>query len=120
MIQWILDLFSDRTFGAARSSRWSSVRKAHLALHPKCAVCGKKGTLLSPSEVHHVESFASKPELELLESNLLTGCREHHLWFYHLGSWQSLNKDVREDVKIWSEKIKNRPMWNGKEWIYPE
>ena len=119
MMDWLLSLFGNRTFGASRSPRWSEVRKTHIALHPLCAVCGKKGTFIKANEVHHVESFASKPELELLGSNLRTLCRLHHQWIGHLGSFQSINESLDKDIAIWSEKIKNRPKWNGQKWVYP-
>ena len=105
--------------GATRSPSWSSVRKTYITQNPLCAVCGKNGTLLKANEVHHKQSYATRPDLELLESNLITGCREHHQWFFHFGSWQSINENIEEDVKVWSEKIKNRPGWDGVKWIYP-
>jgi len=101
-----------------RSSKWSTVRREFLASNPTCAVCGKKGTLLSPNEVHHLQSFATHPELELEISNLRTVCREHHQWFCHLGNWASINEEAEIDLKVWEGKVKNRPKWDGKEWIY--
>mgnify|MGYP001574838325 FL=1 len=101
--------FADREFGAVRSSKWSEVRRAFITKFPLCAVCGKKGTLLSPNECHHQNPFHIHPELELLESNLITLCRVHHLWWGHLGNFKSFNKDVREDARIMNDKILHRP-----------
>lgn len=97
--------------GSKRSSRWPTVRKAHLAEHPECAVCG--GT--KKCEVHHVHPFHLKPELELDPTNLITLCESKsngitcHLTVGHLGSYKSFNKDVKEDAATWAKKFKNRP-----------
>lgn len=109
MMDWIYSWFEDRTFGAARSPKWSAVRKSYLALHPKCAVCGKKSTLISPNEAHHCKPFHLDASLELDPKNLITLCRVHHQWWGHLGSWKSFNATVREDAAEWNTKITNRP-----------
>lgn len=109
MIEWIVNLFSDRTFGSARSPRWSAVRKSFLALHPKCAVCGTKGSFLKPNEVHHKIPVNFNAALELVESNFITLCKVHHLWIGHLGSFRSYNNSVEADADYWREKIANRP-----------
>ena len=84
-----------RAFGVARSSKWSAVRAAHLEAHPRCAACGRYTHL----EVHHIEPFHVKPELELEPSNLLTLCdyptASCHLHLGHLGSWAAWNPQVR-------------------------
>jgi hypothetical protein len=89
-----------------RSPKWSKVRKAYLKKHSKCKVCGGKKKL----EVHHIKDFSTHPELELKFSNLLTLCRKRrcHLLFGHLNNWKSINPDVKEDVKVWRNKIKKR------------
>ena len=109
MIEWIIDLFTDRNFGAIRSGKWSSVRKSFIALHPTCAVCGTSGSFLKPNEVHHRQPFHLKPSLECDEKNLITLCRVHHLWVGHLGSFKSYNKEVAKDAKLWLKKIISRP-----------
>ncbi|KKR14757.1 MAG: hypothetical protein UT43_C0017G0028 [Parcubacteria group bacterium GW2011_GWC1_39_29] len=53
-------------FGARRSSKWPAVRKAFLAGHPNCEVCGGKGTFLKPNELHHCQPYHLRPDLELL------------------------------------------------------
>ena len=110
MIEWILNLFrEDRTFGAIRSSKWSGVRNAFIKEHPLCEVCGRRGTLLRPNEVHHVIPFHKDPSKETDWDNLMTGCREHHLLVYHLMSWKSWNESARSDASLWRNKIINRP-----------
>ena len=109
MIDWLLDLFQDRTFGAARSPKWSQVRAQHLALYPKCAVCGTKGSFLKPNEAHHCTPFHKKPALELEPKNLITLCRRDHLLFGHLCNFKSYNKSIRKDAASFYKKITNRP-----------
>lgn len=107
MINFILDLFEDRTFGATRSSTWSIFRKQHIK--KECEFCGTKGTLLSPLELHHVLPFHEFPHLEEDPENVVTGCRNCHLKFYHLRSFKSYDKDIKKVIADMKEKIKNRP-----------
>ena len=95
--------------GVPRSSRWASVRRAHLSMFPTCAVCGTKGSLLKPNEVHHIILYSQDKTKELLPSNLLTVCRDHHFFVAHLMSWSSWNKNVRQDAQYWHAKIISRP-----------
>ena len=91
---------------AVRSSKWSKVRKQHLAKQPKCAACGKTTKL----EVHHIKPVHKYPELELDPDNLITLCADPcHIIFGHLKYWKSWNVDVVEDCKIFYSKILNRP-----------
>ena len=108
MINWILNLFENKTFGAQRSPKWSEVRRGYIALYPNCAVCDKKGTILSSNEAHHCVPFHLQPEMELNPKNLITLCREHHLFFGHLGNFKSINENVELDCALWFLKIKNR------------
>lgn len=110
MIEWLYSLFENRTFGAARSTKWPQVQKDFLSKNPLCAVCKKKGKLLNPLNVHHQHPFHVHPELELNEANLITLCRIHHLWWGHLGNWASWNDSVEMDARIWADKIKSRPV----------
>lgn len=96
---------SARTFGAERSSKWSTVRKNHLKYNPTCAVCNTTNDI----DVHHCIPFHKKPELELEESNLITLCTPHHYLVGHLMNWKSFNAEVRMDAQMWNSKIKNRP-----------
>lgn len=109
MINWIFNLFDNRTLGGKRSSGWSATQKAFIAINNVCAATGKKGTLLDPLQVHHVKPFHLNPELELDPNNLITLRRSIHLWLAHLGSWSSYNLNIREDAAILRQKIANRP-----------
>jgi 5-methylcytosine-specific restriction endonuclease McrA len=106
MINFILNLF--QRFGG-RNPKWREVRKIHLSIHNCCEVCGKKGSILNPLEVHHIVPVNMDKRLELDTNNLITLCREHHLLFGHLNSWKSYNQEVKEDSKLWKNKIKSRP-----------
>src|SRR3989338_1482505 len=116
--QWLQNLryrtlnklgFADRTFGALRSPKWNEVRKIYLKSHPACEVCGKKGKLLSPNQIHHKKVFHLHPELELDLNNLICLCSDHHLFFGHLMNFKSWNESVEEDARLWKERIENRP-----------
>ena len=90
-----------------RSPKWAAVRKDFLKQNPVCALCGGTATL----EVHHKKPFHLHPELELEPSNLITLCESKkngvtcHLFFGHLGDYQSFNKNVDKDVKTWNKKL---------------
>lgn len=101
-----------RLFGSLRSPEWSRVRNAFIAKNLQCAVCGK--TDKKVLAVHHKKPFHLFPHLELEPSNLVTLCESAgmhcHITYGHLGNFKSYNKDVEEDIKIWHEKVKNRPL----------
>ena len=94
--------------GQKRSSKWSKVRKKHLAENPKCFIC--EGT--TSLEVHHIIPFQLAPEFELESSNLLTLCERKkygincHLLVGHLGNYRRINPHVLEDASLWNRKIK--------------
>jgi len=89
-----------RDHTATRSPRWPKVRKNHLAKHPQCEVCGKEDDI----EVHHVEPFSKRPDLELEPSNMITLCGSRscksHLTIGHLGDYKRSNKHVRKDAAM--------------------
>lgn len=95
---------SERTFGAQRSSEWSSFRAKHIK--DFCELCLKKGI---PLELHHILKFSDYPNLELDHTNVVTGCRSCHLKFYHLGSFMSWNENIKQHIELFSALIKNRP-----------
>ena len=97
------------TFGAIRSSKWSAVRREFLKQNPLCAVCGKKGTILSQNEIHHQLPFHIDKSKELEKSNLITLCRQDHFSWGHLYSWSSWNKDIEEEARHWRDKVVLRP-----------
>jgi 5-methylcytosine-specific restriction protein A len=94
--------------GAARSSRWPTVRKKHLELHPTCEMCGGSEKL----EVHHIRSFVEHPELELEPSNMISLCEANanfncHRIFGHLNNFQQINPNVVTDTAEWNAKLRN-------------
>ena len=112
--RWLSDIQKRRAeelLGAARSPLWRKVREEHLRKYQTCALCGGREVL----EVHHIESFSRNPSRELDPANLITLCESGkngvvcHRFFGHLGNYQSINPTCEEDVKRFSEKIKNRP-----------
>lgn len=109
MIDFLYSIFGDREFGAARSPKWSEVRKKFLALHPTCAVCGTKGGLLKANEIHHKMPFHLDSSLELNPDNLICLCRPHHYLVGHLMSWSSFNSEVEKDSSYLLQKVKTRP-----------
>jgi 5-methylcytosine-specific restriction endonuclease McrA len=93
-----------------RSGHWPKVRDEHLLIEPVCQLCGGNKLL----NVHHIVPVSFDKSKELDPKNLITLCEgaHHincHLLFGHLGRWASMNSSVREDVKIWADKLKNRP-----------
>ena len=96
---------SQRLGGRNRSPRWRATRKAYLRLHPKCEISGVKRRL----QVHHIIPFHKDPSKELDFDNLKTVTKWLHFWLCHLGSWHSWNENLQEDIKIWRDKIANRP-----------
>ncbi len=88
-----------------RSSKWPKLRKAHIKLFPKCAVCGKKKKL----EVHHNMSFYLFPHLELNPNNLTTLCRRHHFHIGHLEYWKSYNPQIENTVLYFRILLEGRP-----------
>ena len=94
---------------AARSPHWPTVRRAHLAKEPKCRACGGTCHL----NVHHIKPFHLFPELELVQTNLITLC-EHpshncHEIFGHLLDWSAYNVSVRADASRYLKKVETRP-----------
>lgn len=105
LIDMLGALGSPDVYGALRSHLWPGVRKEHLELFPACAGCGR----LKQVQVHHVEPFHNRPELELSLKNLITLCPICHFALGHLFSFLSWNKDVVGDCKWLLQKVKGRP-----------
>jgi 5-methylcytosine-specific restriction endonuclease McrA len=92
----------------ARSPLWPAVRKAWLKTSSTCAACGSADKL----EVHHIEPYHQRPDLELVASNFITLCENGgncHLFVGHLKNWKSYNKNVKEDAAVVLKKIRTRP-----------
>jgi len=94
-----------------RSGRWPTVQKAHLKLHPFCEACGCSAKKLL--NVHHILPFHECPELELVETNLVTLCESPahncHLALGHLLNWRSWNVHVVKHARWFRELLHNRP-----------
>ena len=109
----------ERTHGTPRSPQWSGVRDAFLKTHKECAACGGAKNI----QIHHVQSFATHPQLELDPTNFLPLCegmeRNCHRFIGHLDNYQSLNEQSREDAATWLQRVQRRPRWDGAAWVYP-
>lgn len=80
----------ERRKAKERSPEWSGVRDRFLASHPECSACGGKKRL----QVHHSMPYHLRPELELVESNLLVLCMgrfECHLAIGHGDDFRAWN-----------------------------
>lgn len=92
---------------AKRSPHWGTVRDAHLKKHPHCAVCGNT----RKQNVHHIQPFHLRPDLELDPSNLITLCESRasmncHIIFGHCDNWRLINPNVVMDTDKWRHKLK--------------
>jgi len=98
-----LESVDGMTYEGPRSSEWVQVRSDFVRKHPRCEACGS----ISNLNVHHVVPFHQRPDLELVEDNLITLCREHHFRIGHdpdgkgpmKPSWLLSNPNVRSDVE---------------------
>ena len=74
-----------------RATQWPTVRANHVAKYPRCAACGSGEAL----NVHHIEPFHERPDLELDPANLITLCRRHHFEIGHDpdGPWRPQRPD---------------------------
>ena len=81
-------------WGAARSPKWSAVRKAFVKSNPYCSACGTTREL----EVHHIIPFHIDASRELDNANLLTLCQDCHFYIGHLKDWNRYNPQVRDDA----------------------
>lgn len=92
--EWLCGLFAGPVWGSARRSpQWGKVR-AMVLDGAACAACGTAKGL----EVHHIEPFHIRPDLELEPSNLIPLCERCHLVFGHLGCWRCHNPLVAMDA----------------------
>lgn len=97
-----LESIDGMTYEGPRSSEWVQVRSDFVRKHPRCEACGSGYNL----NVHHIEPFHQRPDLELVEDNLITLCREHHFRIGHdpdgpgprKPSWLESNPNVRSDA----------------------
>ena len=94
--------------GAARSSRWPTVRAEHLKKCPRCVACGGSENV----QVHHLRPFHLSPSLELDEHNLVSLCekpsRNCHFHFGHSFDWKAYNEHCLEDAATFANRILTR------------
>ena len=83
-------------WGAARSPKWSAVRRAFVRANPHCAACGTTKEL----EVHHIIPFHIDASRELDTANLMTLCNDCHLYIGHLKDWTSYNPHAPADAAL--------------------
>lgn len=104
MFGWIKNKFNRRLWDAVfgRSREWARVRKEHVEREPTCVACGRAVDL----EVHHIEPYHRRPDLELEPSNLITLCRTPcHFVFGHLLNWKKANPLVRQDAVQYRQRM---------------
>ena len=106
-----LESIDGMTYEGPRSSEWVQVRSDFVRKHPRCEACGSTANL----NVHHIEPFHQRPDLELVEDNLITLCREHHYFIGHdpdgpwkpaKPSWSKSNPLVRVHAQMVRKGLK--------------
>jgi len=109
-IMHLIDLFQKKAHaGQMRSPGWRHLRNEFIKKNPWCKGCGGTKKL----EVHHIISFSDDPDLELVESNLITLCKSGkygircHQLLGHMGNFRKTNKTCLEDADYWRIKIKS-------------
>src|SRR3990167_2806356 len=112
ILLWAVNKWQNREklkiLGAERSPLWPKIRRLHIQKQSACVVCGE---IKKNVEVHHIQPFHLRPELELSPSNLLTLCESGnngvvcHRFFGHLGNYKKINKNVIFDAETWKEKL---------------
>ena len=94
-----------------RSGKWPRVRAEHIRREPECVACGRSDEL----EVHHIQPYHEKPELELDSGNLITLCADPcHFVHGHAMNWQWSVPSVREDCVAYRRRLKAARMTAGK------
>lgn len=86
---------AEMLFSEPRSACWRKTRAEYLAAHPQCEFkgCKEKKNL----QVHHCKPFHLFPELECVQSNLISACWNHHLWGCHRGNFKDYDPQVRSN-----------------------
>jgi hypothetical protein len=82
-----------------RSCHWPRLEKEFKQAHSTCAACAGTARL----NVHHMQPFHLRPELELVESNLITLCMgefECHLRIGHGDDFRAYNARVADDATL--------------------
>ena len=94
-----------------RASEWRRVRAEHLAKHPACEACGRTKNLA----VHHIFPVSVAPDLELVESNLITLCETScHFMFGHFFNYHCYNRNVRKMAAAFRKEMRTQRRCHGK------
>lgn len=91
-------LIRENSKSKKRSAHWNYVRDQFIEVNPYCEACGSSEKL----QVHHIMPFSNRPDLELLDSNLIVLCmsiNECHLFLGHGGSFKTYNPNVEQDAR---------------------
>jgi hypothetical protein len=80
-----------------RSSKWDAVQKEHLKKEPVCQWCGSDKNL----NVHHIQPFHVKPELELDPNNLITLSRDCHFSIGHFCNWKLSDPKIKTICELY-------------------
>lgn len=81
-----------------RSVHWHYIRDQFIEDNPYCEACGSSEKL----QVHHIIPFSNRPDLELVDSNLIVLCmsiNECHFLLGHGGSFKTYNPHVSQDAR---------------------
>lgn len=110
IINTIKSKIHERKKETQRSHEWRNIRDQHLESNNSCAACGSKNKL----QVHHIQPFHIKPELELTLSNLITLCmsdQDCHLMIGHGDDFKCYNPEVVDDAKkFFKSSVEERTM----------
>jgi hypothetical protein len=87
--------------GVPRSPQWPKKEKEFKSAHPECSCCLSKNNL----QVHHKKPYHTNPELELVDSNLMTVCRYCHFVICHENNWSNVVVDVEHQAKNHLERV---------------
>lgn len=86
--------------GAARSPKWDGWVKRFLR-GKACLACGQRDGLSG----HHVVPFHLRPDLELVEANVVPLCSDRcHIVFGHFNDFRLDNPAVRDDCAAYLTK----------------
>ena len=86
--------------GAARSSQWPAFLRRFLR-GKSCIACGSRDGLTG----HHVVPFHLRPDLELVEANVVPLCADRcHIVHGHFNDFRLDNPTVREDCAEYLKK----------------
>jgi 5-methylcytosine-specific restriction protein A len=57
---------------------WRKFRIGYLSAHPLCMDCEKRGVIRAATEPHHIVKVQDRPDLRLVDSNLMALCHDCH------------------------------------------